>query len=113
MLPLVRLAWMCIQHFHLAYVELKLEQEGVGDTVMSAAHGGSGWETLVFDTSTGTITGTPTAATKVVYSPRVVVGDGQNPAADQVFYLDKIKVGGSTPPPPPPAATVALPLDFD
>ena len=57
----------------LGYVELKLEDgaDANNNTVMSTTHGGTGWETLTFETGTGTINGSPTYATKVVMSPRV------------------------------------------
>jgi len=92
----------------LDYVELKLEQDGGNLSIMTTTHGGTGWETLTFDTASGTVTGAPGAATVVVMTPRIT-NDGDvatNPTVDEVYYFDDIAVGAT------PAPTVALPLDF-
>ena len=94
----------------LAYVELKLEQDANNFTTMSATHGGTGWETLTFDTGTSTMGGSPTAATKVVFTPRVTSDGSNTQTADEVYYIDNIKVAAAT---TPVVTTVALPLDYE
>jgi beta-glucanase (GH16 family) len=89
----------------LAYVELKFEQVADSNqTIISTTHGGSGWETLTFDTSSGTITGTPSAVTTVIFTPRVTSDGSHTQSTDEVYYFDEIVVV------PPP---IELPLDFE
>ncbi len=86
----------------LGYVELKLEQTPGIETIMSATHGGTGWETLTFDTSTGAINGVPSAAVVVVVTPRIT-NDGAvatNPTVDEIYFFDNLQIEGidTTPP---------------
>uniref|UniRef100_UPI00404AD594 hypothetical protein n=1 Tax=Fulvivirga sp. TaxID=1931237 RepID=UPI00404AD594 len=74
----------------LGYVELKLEQTPGVETIMSTTHGGTGWETLTFDTSTGAINGVPSAAALVVVTPRITNSEppATNPVAEEIYYFD-------------------------
>ncbi|MEQ9118010.1 family 16 glycosylhydrolase [Fulvivirga sp.] len=93
----------------LGYVELKFEQ-GADNISMSATHGGTGWETLTFDTSTGTMAGTPSAATVLVFTPRITNSEptAANPTVAEVYYIDNIEVGAGGGDP-----SIELPLDFE
>ena len=94
----------------LDYVELKFEQDaGTNEVIMATTHGGSGWETLIFDTTAGTMTGSPSAATVVVFTPRIT-NDGAvatNPTVDEVYYFDDLQAATTAP------ASIELPLDFE
>jgi hypothetical protein len=79
----------------LGYVELKLEQTPGVETIMSTTHGGTGWETLDFNVSSGVVNGTPSAAVLVVVTPRITNdgGSASNPSSDEVYYFDNIQSG--------------------
>ena len=93
----------------LDYVELKFEQDGNNHTIMTSTHGGTGWETLSFDTASGTVTGSPSAATLAVFTPRVTSDGSHTQTADEVYYIDNIQAGSAVVAPP----SVALPLNFE
>ena len=75
----------------LAYVELKFEQDGANFVIMTTTHGGTGWETLSFDTSTGAMTGAPSAAGLVVFTPRITADGSHNQTVDEMYFFDNIQ----------------------
>ncbi|MEQ9297029.1 MAG: carbohydrate binding domain-containing protein [Cyclobacteriaceae bacterium] len=77
---------------------------------MNTTHGGTGWETLTFDTSTGTINGTPSAVAVVVVTPRItnVEANAVNPSTDEVYYFDNLEVDGGS-----GGSELKLPINFD